>query len=103
MGASMIAKYIANIVCRSSNTEFRDAVFQLLPAPRKRKPSEHEQDPSTIQGTSTFQETGQEELQKDAVQDAIATLLASTAQYATKHGSSRKQHGADQPYDWFSD
>lgn len=99
--AQMLAKYIANIVCRSSNAQFRESVLELLPPVRKRKAS------SQSQETQTSQDTPEEASQHSAIQEGIASLLASTAKFASLKSTQeaiRKSGGAqEQGGEWLSE
>jgi len=82
--ASLLAKYLSNIVCRSSNRELRNEVFELLP--RKRK-----SDSMGSDTTASQSQEEEEELQQQAIQHRIANLLSTFTARLAATGSVPEQ------------
>ncbi|CAE8591951.1 unnamed protein product [Polarella glacialis] len=80
--ARLLAKYMANIVCRSSNPDLRAAVLSLLPKARKRKAAASAcianlTDAAGANGeTSATGASGIDELEESSIRDGIAALMA---------------------------
>merc|ERR1712241_16743 len=78
----MISKCIADIVCRSNNTKFREAVLNLMPSVRKRKIGEASDVPMVRKSTEygvcnkVSHHDGTVDKDDQIIRDGIVALLS---------------------------